>query len=70
MKVINELNEKSNNIYNETIKTNKIKYLQQSNQNYQKLIDVMNKIIRNMIENYLHIIERKDFNSSILNKKS
>jgi len=67
MKVINELNEKSNN---ETIKTNKIKYLQQSNQNYQKLIDVMNKIIRNMIENYLHIIERKDVDSSILINKN
>ena len=70
MKVINELNEKSNNIYNETIKTNKIKYLQQSNQNYQKLIDVMNKIIRNMIENYLHIIEIKDVDSSILINKN
>jgi len=67
MKVINELNEKSNN---ETIKTNNIKYLQQSNQNYQKLIDVMNKIIRNMIENYLHIIERKDVDSSILINKN
>jgi len=56
MKIINALNEKSNN---ETIKTNKIKYLQLTNQIYQKLIDVMNKIIRKMIENYIHIIERK-----------